>query len=301
MTYRARFWSVVRCYPADGGLVWFKENNPGHRFEAGLVEELARLVPDGVVVPVAVDRERGWLLTEDCGTTLSHAEVADQATRLFVVRALARLQCAVLGKVAPGVIELAPEAAGDRVREVVREWAEFPAAHPLYIGPSSVARAELAADALDRRTAALSGTVPLDLEFNDVYPANIFADRSTGVLRPRFFDFGNTLWAHPFVTLHGFLDSVVDWTRRPLSHEHREELYAAYLKPWTNHLPADPAVLRQDLAATEPLVDVHRLISWQRLIPHADPVELQTRAELPLGYLDAIIAADSSSAGSSKD
>src|SRR5690242_4103045 len=284
VTYRARFWSVVRCYPTEDG-VWFKENNPGHRFEAGLVAELARLVPDDVVVPIAVDRRRGRLLTEDCGTTLSHAEVADQATRLIVVRALARLQCAVLGKVAPGVIELAPEAAGDRVREVVREWAELPAGHPLRIGQELVARAEVAADALDRRTAALSGTVPLDLEFNDVYPANIFADRSTGVLRPRFFDFGNTLWAHPFVTLHGFLDSVVDWTRGPLSRAHREELYAAYLTIWSNHLDADPAVLRQDLDATQPLVDVHRLISWQRLLPHADPIELRTRADIPRTYL----------------
>jgi hypothetical protein len=37
VTYRARFWSVVRCYPSAEGLVWLKENNPGHRFEAGLV------------------------------------------------------------------------------------------------------------------------------------------------------------------------------------------------------------------------------------------------------------------------
>src|SRR5438093_924364 len=69
VTYRARFWSVVRCYGSDEGLVWFKENNPGHRFEAGLIGELARVAPEDVIVPVAVDRERGWLLTDDCGTT----------------------------------------------------------------------------------------------------------------------------------------------------------------------------------------------------------------------------------------
>ncbi|MBM7787153.1 hypothetical protein [Tenggerimyces flavus] len=43
VTYRARFWSVVRCYPTAEGLVWFKENNPGHLFEAGLVTAMARL------------------------------------------------------------------------------------------------------------------------------------------------------------------------------------------------------------------------------------------------------------------
>ncbi|MFF0266334.1 hypothetical protein [Kribbella sp. NPDC004536] len=289
MTYRARFWSVVRCYSTGDGLVWFKENNPGHRFEARLVGELARLAPDHVIVPIAVDPERGWLLTDDCGTTLTHADVADQGSRLIVVRALARLQSALLGKVKPGMITLAPEAAGDRLRAVAREWVALPAGHPLRIDPELAARARVAADVLDRRTAALSGTVPLDLEFNDVYPANIFADRSTGVLRPRFFDFGNTLWAHPFVTLHGFLDSVVDWTRRSLSHEDREALYAAYLAVWSDHLAADPGVLRQDLDVVEPLVDVHRLVSWQRLIPHADPLELRTRAEIPRRYLELAV------------
>ena len=57
VTYRARFWSVVRCYPTTEGLVWFKENNPGHRFEAGLVAALAQFAPDDVIVPIAVDRD----------------------------------------------------------------------------------------------------------------------------------------------------------------------------------------------------------------------------------------------------
>ncbi|HZX09099.1 hypothetical protein [Kribbella sp.] len=290
VTYRARFWSVVRCYPTGEGLVWFKENNPGHRFEAGLVAAMAEVAPEYVAVPIAVDRERGWLLTDDQGTTLTHEDVADQATRRTVVRALARLQCALLGRLHahPGVVELAPTTAGDRVRAVAREWAALPAAHPLRIERDLFERVEDAADALDRSTASISDLVPMDVELNDVYPANIFADRSTGVLRPRFFDFGNTLWAHPFVTLHGFLDSVTEWTRAPLSPEHHTELVTTYLTIWRNHLAADPAVLRQDLKATKPLLNPHRLISWLRLIPHADPTELQTRSKIPLSYLTAI-------------
>ncbi|MBP2354118.1 hypothetical protein JOF29_005228 [Kribbella aluminosa] len=268
--------------------MWLKENNPGHRFEAGLVAAMAEVAPEYVVLPLAVDRERGRLLTDDQGTTLTHGDVADQATRRTVVRALARLQCALLGRLDayPGLIELAPTTAGDRVRAVAREWSALPATHPLRI--DSLARVEQAADALDRRTASISHLVPLDLELNDVYPANIFADRSTGVLRPRFFDFGNTLRAHPFVTLHGFLDSVTEWTRAPLSRADHADLLTTYLTIWHNHLDVDPAVLRQDLIATEPLVDVHRLISWLRLIPYADPTELRARAEIPLNYLTAI-------------
>lgn len=289
VTYRARFWSVVRCYPSVEGLVWFKENNPGHRFEAGLVAALARLAPAEVIVPIAVDRERSWLLTDDQGTTLTHPDVADQPTRCIVVRALARLQCAFLGRLNvsehSGIIELAPSTAGDRVRAVAHKWASLQPGHPLRAEPDMLKRAQVAAEVLDRRTASLSGVVPLDLELNDVYPANIFADRSTGVLRPRFFDFGNAIWGHPFVSLHGFLDSVVEWTGAPLSRADHDELLDVYLTVWRNHLDADLQVLRRDLAAAEALVGVHRLVSWLRLVPHADPIELRTRAEIPRQYL----------------
>lgn len=292
VTYRARFWSVVRCYPTAEGLVWFKENNPGHPFEAGLVATLAQLAPDDVIVPIAVDRERSWLLTDDHGSTLTHPDVEDQETRRTVVRALARLQCKLLGRLDPtehpGVIELAPTTAGERVRAVAKEWATLPPGHPLQHEPDEFARAARAADVLDRRTASLSDVVPLDLEINDVYPANIFADRSTGVLRPRFFDFGNALWGHPFVSLHGFLDSVEEWNCAPLPRGHKAVLLDDYLAVWRDRLDADLQILRHDLAATEALLGVHKLVSWLRLIPYADPLELQTRAEIPRKYLSTV-------------
>jgi hypothetical protein len=185
---------------------------------------------------------------------------------------------------------LAPTSAGDRVRELGREWAALRPDHPLRPEPDLLGRVERAADVLDRRTASLSDTVPLDLELNDVYAANIFDDRSTGALRPRFFDFGNALWAHPFVSLHGFLDSVEEWTGAPLSSSDRDQLYDAYLTVWRDQLDADPHVLRADLITARALVWVHRLVSWIRLIPYADTIELRTRAEVPRLYLTRIAA-----------
>ncbi|WP_350280386.1 hypothetical protein [Kribbella sp. HUAS MG21] len=271
--------------------MWFKENNPGHRFEAGLVAAMAAVAPEDVVVPIAVDRGRGWLLAEDHGATLSHAEVADQRVRCVVVRALARLQCALLGRLEPGgILEVHPGGAGDRVRGVVRAWAGLAAGHPLRVADDVLKLVESAADVLDRRAGSLSGVVPLDVEINDVYPANIFADRSTGTLRTRFFDFGNAVWGHPFVSLHGFLDSVVEWTCAPLPHADRETLYDVYLKVWSDHLGADPRLLRNDLRTTGALLSVHRLLSWQRLIPYADPLEISARAEIPLKYLSGVAA-----------
>ncbi|XVU23570.1 hypothetical protein ACQPZJ_40950 [Actinoplanes sp. CA-054009] len=44
------------------GARWFKANITGCRYEAGLVEALAAWVPGRTLTPIAVDKERGWLL-----------------------------------------------------------------------------------------------------------------------------------------------------------------------------------------------------------------------------------------------
>lgn len=293
VTYRARFWSVVRCYPSTQGLVWFKETNPGHQFEAGLTAAVARLAPDDVVVPTAVDRDRGWLLSADQGTTLGHSDVEDQSTRCLVVRQLARLQCALLGKLhfseQQRLIVLPPNAAGSRVRRIATEWSGLPVGHPLRATPSILEQAERAAVTLDSCADSISGSVPLDLELNDVYAANILAQRSTGSLRLRFFDFGNAIWGHPFVTLHVFLETVEEWNETRLSVPHREALYETYLEVWSERLKVEQGVLYADLVAIESLVSVHRLISWLRLVPHADSIELKTRAAIPRKWMARVV------------
>ncbi|MFK4083280.1 hypothetical protein ACI2LF_04165 [Kribbella sp. NPDC020789] len=170
------------------------------------------------------------------------------------------------------MVRLAPAEAGGRVRVIAREWAGLPLGHPLRLDAAELQRAEAAADVLDRTVGHLDA--PLELELNDVYAANIFA------AGPRFFDFGNAIWGHPFVSLHSFLTSVVEWTGVPLAPADREELYDVYLAHWGG--------AREELVATAVLERVHRLVSWVRLIPSADPVELRARAEIPLGYLAAI-------------
>jgi hypothetical protein len=141
---------------------------------------------------------------------------------------------------------------------------------------------------LDQRTTSISDLVPLDLDINDVYPANICADRSAGGLCLRFFDFGNAVWGHPFVTLHGFLDSLEEWNKKPLMPTERNALYNKYLGIWSAHLGAHPDRLRSDLMATRILVFVHRLLSWLWLVPYADEVELRSRAAIPRRWMARI-------------
>lgn len=217
-----------------------------------------------------------------------------QSIRRTVVRQLAHLQCSLLGHLDatahPDMLTLPPTAAGRRIRAVAREWHALPADHPLHAGPDLVRSAERAADVLDRRTAEIGTAVPLGLEFNDVYPANICADRSTGTLKLRFFDFGNSIWGHPFVTLHGFLDSVEEWTEQPLSRQDRGALYDDYLAVWRERLDSAAEPLHNDLIATRVLIHVHRLLSWLRLVPYADPIEIRARAQIPRRWMADVVA-----------
>jgi hypothetical protein len=105
----------------------------------------------------------------------------------------------------------------------------------------------------------------------------------------RFFDFGNAVWAHPFVTLHGFLDAIEEWNEKPLPADGRHVLYNEYLAVWSQHLQCDPQLLRGDLEATRVFVYPHRLLSWLRLLPHADAVELQTRAQIPRKWMTSVV------------
>ncbi|MEU8813433.1 hypothetical protein [Actinoplanes sp. NPDC048796] len=67
---RVRPWSVSHRVMTGAGARWFKANITGCRYEAGLAAALAEWVPGRTLAPIAVDTERGWLLTADAGPTL---------------------------------------------------------------------------------------------------------------------------------------------------------------------------------------------------------------------------------------
>ena len=62
---RIRPWSTQLVAPTDRGPVWFKANCEALAFEPEVQRVLSVLVADGVDAPVALDRDRGWMLTSD--------------------------------------------------------------------------------------------------------------------------------------------------------------------------------------------------------------------------------------------
>lgn len=324
--YKIRFWAAVWCYPTDHGLYWFKENNPGQSFEAALVDAMARELPQHVVAPLAVEPSHGWLLTADQGATLD--QQLTQVDPLVLWRRLvveyAGLQRDTIpveqALLASGLTPVGPDRLGDAVHGIADWFGGLDADHPLAIGGEAgdhslavgdkvgdhslavgdqvgdhspaigdqVGRLHRAADNLASWGSRFSGAIPLALDQNDLHAYNVFAASATAPFR--FFDFGDAVWGHPFVTLSCVRDALVDpddpdsWAE---DDPRLTEITDAYLQQWTDLAPLD--VLRAELAAALPLHVVHRLISWQRLLVHADETEAAAWASSPRHWVAEVI------------
>ena len=286
VTYKVRFWAVVRCYPTGQGLFWFKENNPGQAFEAALVAAMARELPQHVVAPLAVDPERGWMLTADQGTTLDQrAGDPMQAWRRLVVEyAALQRDTAAAGDalLAAGLTSLAPDRLSGVVHRVADWFADLGTEHPLRPTPAVLDDLRRAADRLDGWPVPV---VPMALDQNDLHVHNVF---SSG----RFFDFGDAVWGHPFATLECVRAALVNEDNAgaaawPADDPRLDELEDAYLNEWTAFAPL--ADLRRELPAARPLHAVHRLVSWHRLLEHADDLECAAWARSPRVWLAEVI------------
>ncbi|MGW1339986.1 hypothetical protein ACWCOV_02950 [Kribbella sp. NPDC002412] len=255
--YKIRFWAAVWCYPTDHGLFWFKENNPGQAFEAALVGAMSEALPQHVVAPLAIEPERGWFLTADQGPTLDD-ESAEWHRLVVEYAALQRdsvpVESALL---ASGLTSLAPPRLPGAMHHVADWFADLADDHPLRPDQATLDGVRRAADTLSGVERLLPGAVPMALDQNDLHARNVFRPDPAGPFR--FFDFGDAVWGHPFATIGSVREDVDD------------EIVTAYLEEWSELAPLD--VLRRELELAEPLHAVHRMVSWHRLLEHADEIE----------------------------
>ena len=105
----------------DGGEVWLKAPGPGTAFEVPLYELLAEVVPDRVLAPLGVDRERGWVLLPDGGEPLGeHLKVDDLAAALAAYGQLQRDLAPHAGRMLElGLADMRPQAMPARFDEAV--------------------------------------------------------------------------------------------------------------------------------------------------------------------------------------
>jgi hypothetical protein len=247
-----RPWSTVLRVPTDAGDVWFKAALPGLDHDAGVTVILARVRPDAVLEPLAVDLERGWMIVPDGGERLREVLERERHPRrwLEVLPLYAELQIAAT----PAVDELLaaglPDYRCERLPELVEETAErleLPAPQP--------GRVRELADELTALGIAETA------QHDDLHDGNIFVRSEGGYA---VFDWGDGCVSHPFCSLVIGLRGVEYRFELAEYDPDLERIRDAYLEPWTSQ--ADRAALLRAVELSAVVGRLSRSLSWLRAL-----------------------------------
>lgn len=290
---RVRFWSVMLAVPTRAGLVWFKANAPSQAFEAGLVETCAQVAPARVPPVLAVDRERGWLVTADCGPTL-HARLGDDVPAETLADVLAdigyawsALQRRLVG--AESAMRAARVPAfddGNALAYAVAladDLAGLPSEDPRRLEGARLPQVEEGLGRVGAAAARLEVTgIPDSLDHNDLHVNNVVR-RGAGLA---FLDLADALWAHPFASVR-----MLTWRARETGDPGIERAVVdAVIDPWDDLAPSSD--LAAAVTAAERIGCLHRAQSWRRLMADVPVDVLAEHAQAPARWLLAACAPD---------
>jgi hypothetical protein len=225
-----RPWSTVLRVPVSDGCVFFKSTTPLLANDPGVTHVLARLRPECVLPPLAVDAERQWMLMPDGGSRLRDVggELADWEE---ILRLYAGLQI----DAAPHADELLRAGALDRRLGTL----------PAQLELSGDERFRTVAEDVAVLCSELASyAIPETIQHDDFHDGNVLVRDG----RYLFFDWGDSCVGHPFSTLTVTLRSVAH--RQGLEPEDAaiERLRDVYLEEWTAYGSRDELLRASRLA-----------------------------------------------------
>jgi len=263
-----RPWSTVLRVPTDGGDVYFKAALPGLAHDVAVTSVLARLRPQLVLAPLAVEPERRWMLLPDGGERLREVLARDRHPRRWyeILPLYAELQIAAV----PAVEELIEAGLPDLRLARLPDLAE-------QLGTELVMRSPERGrvTALCDELAAFG--IPETIQHDDLHDGNVFV-RSDGYW---IFDWGDSVAAHPFMSLVVSLRSIAHRFELGERDPDIERLRGAYLERWSNY--GAPTSLGRAAELAVPLGMLCRAWSWWQL---ASSLPEPARAEYSEGGLE---------------
>jgi phosphotransferase family enzyme len=286
-----RPWATALRVPTSAGVVWLKAAGPGTAFEVRLYRVLARLAPEHVLQPLAIDEARGWVVLPDGGVTLGDVATGEALPGALcsALAGYARLQRVL----SPHVEELVALGLSDMRAARMPERFE----QALAVCESYVARAGSAHDrvrlerVVAQRPAFLarcreleSCPVPPSLDHNDLHPWNIFAAREGTA--ERAYDWGDSVVAHPFASLLVALGFVCRTFHAGAGDARVTRVRDAYLAAFADLGSHAELVRTAELACH--VGKVARALTWARAI-EAEGDATGPHAGAPLHWLGALL------------
>ncbi|GAA1626884.1 phosphotransferase [Catellatospora bangladeshensis] len=287
---RVRPWSTTARVPIAGGQAWFKHNHAGSHYEAGLMRLLASIAPHDMLVPLAVDTERGWMLLPDGGPTMREitSDTFDRGRWEHLLHRYAALQRAAAphagAMLAAGVPDFRPHTVAAQYEKLLTD--PYVLAN---LDADKMAGLHEWVPRIERmcRRLAADGIAP-SVQHDDLHPSNVFADGDGGL---RFFDFGDAGVAHPFGSMLVALrvvhrDAKVE-KKDPLLYELRDR----YLSAWTAD-GRDLAELRELCQDAIVVAKIGKALSYQRSLHDATEEALAEYGEGVYGWLEELLGPD---------
>lgn len=274
----------------DAGRIYFKAVPPSFAREPRVMQILASYYPAYLPRVLAIEDERHWLLTQDCGGTPLNFS-ADLKQWEFAVATWAALQrdCTqhVSALLAAGCPDLRLEHLAKAYERLLDDRDILAVGQPGGLTSDEHAALRLLVPRVVRTCNELAAYEFLQtLDHGDLNPFNIKVNHG-GVC---FFDLTDSIIAHPFFSLVRLLDFVPRALRvgNPLRTDDRlsSGLRSAYLEAWTSNTTRKQ--LERALQLAGPLAGIARALNYARLPVTQNQIQWERSHVVP-SYLKALL------------
>jgi hypothetical protein len=262
--------------PTEGGDVFFKAAIPSLAHDVAVTVALARMCPQQVLAPLAVDLERGWMLLPDGGERLREVLTVEKHPRRWydILPLYAEAQIAAVSRLDVVLEQGLPDLRLARLPDLAEHL-----------------RTELGRDGPDRasvstlceRLAAFG--IPETVQHDDLHDGNVFV-RPGGYW---IFDWGDSVAAHPFASLVVCLRGIAH--RFELGDQDPDLLLLRdhYLARWSAYGSHEALTQAAELAA--PVGMLCRALSWWRLASNLTESERSEYSEAGRDWFGEFAAA----------
>jgi RimJ/RimL family protein N-acetyltransferase len=206
-----RPWATVLRAPTTGGTVWLKAAGPETAFEVELYRLLEQVAPERVLSPIAVDPGRGWMVLPDGGTTLGERldDVDLVEAMVTVLPQYGQLQRDLgphLGDLLGfGMDDMRAAAMPRRFEEALETVGRYVEGTGDQGDRETLRRVAAMRQEFRAWCRRLDGAaVAASIDHNDLHFWNVLVavDAGSGsVGRVRFYDWGDSVVAHPFASM----------------------------------------------------------------------------------------------------